>query len=307
MTPPPPALHLPYDAGAFRMAMGLRAVPLSGWIEIDTSHAAQMAERRRLLATLPEAVVAALPGTAPVQRELLATLAHHLPAHHPAWFRRAGNRLASALTGEAHDLRAPPLPLLGRLVAEDFCLLREEAEGLRLIAAVLCFPSRWSLAAKMGRLLGPIHAPVPFYPARLARPVDRFLGLLRPGRVAERLNWGVLDNPALHQAAGHGQSAPNTAVTAGNAGQTLFLRVERQTFRRLAGSGAIAFGIRLHVTPLADVARLPGEALRLRAAVLALPPEMAVYKSILPFRAALLAYLSAIVDEAPCHGRPAPQ
>ena len=63
--------------------------------------------------------------------------------------------------------------------------MREEEAGLRLIAAVLCFPSRWRLADKMDRLMGAIHGPVPFYADRLARPVDRFMRLLKPGRDGE--------------------------------------------------------------------------------------------------------------------------
>lgn len=58
-------------------------------------------------------------------------------------------------------------------------------------------------------------------------------------------------------------------------------------------SGAVAFGIRTHVTPLAAVAALPGEAARLAAAVRALPPEMRRYKGLHRFDAALLAWLDA--------------
>ena len=154
----------------------------------------------------------------------------------------------------------------------------------------------WRLGEKLGHPLGPIHAPVPFYAETLERPVDRFLTMLRPGRMAMRLNWSVMDDATLFRAHAHGRTDHAASVTAANAGEALVLWVERQTFRRLPDSGTIAFGIRIriHITPLAAVTRHPGEAARLREAVLALPPEMQKYKSLLPFRAALLAYLETL-------------
>ena len=291
---PPPVLHLPYGPGPFRMAMGLVAIPPSAWIEIDDQYGPQLAERRRLLAARPAEVVAALPGTEAVQAELRDSLVAHLCGQYPDWFRRDGGRLHNRLTGEALDPAAEPLPLVGRLVQEDFCLLREEEGGLRLIGAVLCFPSGWRLGEKLGHLLGPIHAPVPLYAEKLERPVDRFLTMLRPGRMAMRLNWSLMDDATLHRAQAHGRTDHASAVTAANAGTALVLRVERQTFWRLPQSGTIAFGIRIHITPLHRVVAVPGEAARLREALLALPPEMQRYKSLLPFRTAVLSYLDAL-------------
>jgi hypothetical protein len=293
MTLPEPTLHLPYETGEFRMMLGLTSVPEPGWIEFDTTYPAQMAERRRLLAERPCQVMGAVEGSEPMQAELLEVLAGHLAAHHPAWFTREGDTLHNHLLGEAHELTAgAPLDLAGRLVAEDYCLLRDEGDGtLTLVSGVLCFPSRWSLASKMGRPLGAIHTPVPFYKDKLERPVDRFLSTLKEGRIAQRLNWSLMDDPTLFQPTGHGVNDFRTEVTAENAGDTLFMRVERQTFRRLPRTGAIAFGIRLHVTPLSRIVALPGEGARLLAAVRALPPEMERYKSMLPFREALLSWL----------------
>jgi len=274
------------------MALGLVAIPEASWIEIDSEYIPHVTERRRLLAERRADIIAAIPGSEAAQSELLAVLANHLTRHHPDWFHANGAWLDNRLTGERHNLAdADSLDAAGRLVQEDFCLLQEEAGGLSLIAAVLCFPGRWRLADKIGRRLDAIHGPVPFYPERLARPVDRFLTLLKTGRLAKRFTWSVIDDAALFQPTGHGATSSNAGVTPGNAGDTLVLRVERQTFRRLPQSGAIVFGIRTHVTPLDRVTARPGEAARLREAILAFPPEMGRYKSLLPFRPALLAYL----------------
>ena len=296
--PPPPTLHLPYAPGPFRMAMGLTVIPEAMWIEIDSHYAAHLAQRKSLLDHRRADVLAALPDTEEARRALLASVAAHLSAGFPHWFHRDGEAIENLLTGERHVLRDPaddPLAVVGRLVQEDFCLLRQEPDGLRLIAAVLCFPSRWRLADKIGRLLGPIHAPVPHYEARLAQPVDRFLARLAPDRIAMRFNWSIHDDDALFQPTGHARDDHVTAVTPDNAGEALFLRVERQTFRRLPdAAGTIAFGIRTHVTPLHIIAGIPGEAARLASAVAALPAETQRYKGLLPFRATLLAYLGSV-------------
>ena len=132
-------LHLPYEAGPFRMALGVTALREADWIEIDDAALAQIAERRRLLAEHRSEVLAALPGTEPLCTELRALIEAHLRAHHPSW------------VAPAQDENDHPLAAIGHQVAEDFCLLEPGPEGPRLVAALLCFPSRWRLADKIGR------------------------------------------------------------------------------------------------------------------------------------------------------------
>ena len=129
---------------------------------------------------------------------------------------------------------------------EDLCLLEPGPAGPVLSAAVLCFPTRWRLAEKLGRPIGAIHGPVPFFAERLAGPVERFMALLKPGRLVERFNWSILDDPALFQPCGHGRTAQDPAFTAGNAGERLWFRVERQTLSRVPGASAILFTIKVH-------------------------------------------------------------
>lgn len=293
---PPETIHLPFEAGPFRMAMGLVSCPPSELIELDDRYAAEMAERRLLLAERHGEVFAACPGSEGARGEVLDLLAAHLPARYPAWFRREGDGLLNLLTGDAWDLSAlpcDPLELAGRLVQEDLCLIRPDADGPVLEAAVLCAPSRWRLTEKIGRPLLAIHAPVPFYAERLGAPVDRFMRHLRSGRVAMRLNWSVVDDPALFQQGGKHRTDRDPSITEANAGQRLHLRVERQTLSRLPLSGAVLFTIRVHSYPLARIAALLGAAAGLAEAVRALPPEMGAYKSLPAFREALLAYLDA--------------
>jgi hypothetical protein len=83
----------------------------------------------------------------------------------------------------------------------------------------------------------------------------------------------------------------NAAITADNAGDRLYLRVERQTLRRLPQSGAILFGIRVHSYALARAITTPLAASRLAEAVRALPEATVHYKSLKVFGPALLAWL----------------
>ena len=293
---PEETVHLPFEAGEFRMSMSLTAAPDSAWFELDARYPDEMRQRRDLLATRHHEVFGALPESDDARAETLELVAAHLARHHPNWFACDGNRLHNRLTGETWTLTPPdcdPLELAGRLVQEDLCIIRPAEDGPRFIAAVLCFPSRWRLHDKLGRPLAEVHGPVPLYADRLAKPVDRFMRHVKPGHVAQRLNWSLLDDPALFQTGGHGREGTNPAITAENAGETLHLRVERQTLRRLPRSDTVLFGIRVHVYNLARVIGTPALAARLAEAIRALPPEINRYKSLGTFRAAVLGWLDA--------------
>lgn len=293
---PRETVHLSFEPGPWRMAMGLVATDPAELIELDEHYGADIAERRRLLAVRHADVFAALPGSEAARREVLDVLADLLPRRFPAWFGRDGAMLHNRLTGEDWDLGAlphDPLEVAGRLVQEDLCLLRLTSDGPILDAAVLCFPSRWSLAEKLGQPLAMIHTRVPFYAERLAKPVDRLMPNLRDGKLVVRLNWGMTDDPALYAESRKFRHEHNPDVTAENAGEKIWLRVERQTLRLLPASGGVLFGIRTHLYPVGRLASNPSVAADLASAVRGLPPEMALYKSIPPFREALLAYLDS--------------
>jgi dimethylamine monooxygenase subunit A len=84
-----------------------------------------------------------------------------------------------------------------------------------------------------------------------------------------------------------------TDITPENAGSRIFLRVERQTLRRLPLTDAVIFGIRVHVYPLDKAIDRPDRAAALASAVRALPAEIQRYKSLPPFQTSLLQWLDA--------------
>jgi hypothetical protein len=278
------------------MAMALTTVPESAWFEIDEQYTDEMAQRRQLLAERHQDVFGALPQSDAARQETLREIVANLTSRVPQWFSRHGDTLQNVLTGETWDLAAPPcdpLELAGRLVQEDLCIIQHGDAGPIFTAAVLCFPSRWRLHEKLGKPLAAVHGPVPSYGERLATPVDRFMARVRPGHIASRLNWSVLDDSAMYQPTGKWREQRDAAITPDNVGERLHLRVERQTLRRLPETGAILFGIRVHSYPMRRAITTREAASRLAEAVRALPEATVHYKSLRVFGPALLAWLDA--------------
>lgn len=289
------SLYTPFDA-PYRLAMGLMALPEPEWFEVGDSFAAQLAEKRRLLAERPDDVFRSVTGSEDAQAAFRDAIFEHLPRCHPDLYCRDGDTLVIPALDERwarDDERYAPLDLAARWVQEDLCLMQPGDDDARwhLSAASVCFPTRWRLEQKIGRPLDEIHAPAPQLTEKLARPMARFFDQLKPGRGVWRLNWSVLDDPALFQPTGHSRTDQRTDITAENAGDRLWLRSERQTLRRLDERPAILFTIRIHVRPLRDLAAKPEAAARLAESLATMPDDIYGYKSFRPYGAALAEYL----------------
>jgi hypothetical protein len=141
----------------------------------------------------------------------------------------------------------PALVAVARLVQEDLCVMVRDDDAWRLRAAVVCFPSRWDLTEKIGRSLDVIHEPVPSFDVALAGPTSKTFDRLTPAKSYWRLNWTLLDDADLYQPRST-RRAPVGEL------EHWHFRVERQTIRRLAASGAVVFTIRNYVTSLATLA-----------------------------------------------------
>lgn len=273
--------------------MGLMPLAPDEWIEIDSYFAHDLSAKRNLLETRHGEVFAVLPGAAGPAAELLSMLVVHLPQYHSQIFRCTDGLLHNMASGERWDVACSslhPLDLCGRLVQEDFCLVAEESGAYRLVGATLCQPASWRLAEKIGRPLAEIHAPVPGYAATLKRPVDRFFTQLKPGRLTWRLNWTVVQDSASFQPEHIASPVP---ITADNAGAHLWLRVERQTLRRLPASGTVVFTIRTYIERLDAAVGDAAAAAEMAALLRDTPAATLIYKDIAPFQTALLAWLDA--------------
>jgi dimethylamine monooxygenase subunit A len=222
--------YMPLDARGWRLSMGLRPLDLAAWLEVDEHYDEELALKTRLLEDQRDVVVATESAGNDASLELLIEIRENLRAHHPG--------ISVAIRNDEH-----PIVAASRYVQEDLCVLVRD-DAWRLRAACVCFPSRWNLATKIGTTLDEIHQPVPGYHEELARPTNSFFDRLKPDRSFWRLNWTLLDSPALYQ--------PDV-VRRSPSGRLddWYFRVERQTLRALPRTKAVVFTIRTYVTSAA--------------------------------------------------------
>ena len=277
------SLPTPYDGSSRLFQIGLKPLDPAEWIDVADPPAAQLAEKRRILASHPAETFVAEAGTEAAQAEVLHMLADYLPHRFPDTYARHGNSIAIVSGGDkiALGADAPPLLAAAHLVAEDLVLLRKGDAGWRLAAAALAFPSSWVLAEKFGKPMHDIHAPVPgFGPGtRPAMLIERMFDNMRAETPMIRWNWSLYGDDRLYHP---DVSGPDTRRF-GSDMANIFLRVERQTLRLLPDSGDILFTIRIHVDPLAALEAQP-EAGRIATALaeqlMALDPAQLDYKGL---------------------------
>ena len=301
-------MGFPFADGNYSFGLGLAPMREETWVDIDDHYIAEMREKAHRIRDDHGAVFIASPGSERGQAEVLALLLQHLKDQYPSLFRFSGAalndelvadvRVENLINGESWrvgDFQESPLDLAGRLVQEDLCLMSPGPNDTYVLSAgSLCFPFRWELRDKMGLPLTEIHHPVPGYREKLSTPADRYMLQLKPGRPSWRCNWNIVDGPDLYLKVG----APQTGITADNAGQRLWIRCERQTLRKLPKSGDVLFTIRTYIRTLSTLENMPALAANLKRALDQIPTEMRAYKSQPPFRAALMDYLDRIAAAA---------
>lgn len=235
--------ELDFSVAGTHVRMGTRALADDEWLLRDDLSRDEVLLRRLLLAEQRDLVYACTPyaeGPALEAADLVDQwLAHHGNIDLPA------------------PEESPPLARAGALVQEDLCLMVRHHGAWHLEGAVLCFPSLWVLAEKLGRPTALVHEPVPYYAEELSQRVDTFLDRLVPGKPVWRRNFSLWPamllwapchalDPVLHEEGAPGESGPRE-----------WLRSERQTLRRLPETGAILFTIRVQCTPVSLLAHRP--------------------------------------------------
>lgn len=223
---------------------GIQPVSDGSWLVRDDAFGAQMAERDRLIAKMPQ-LVHALPEVArQAAEELYAAVLAKL-AQSEGY--RVGATTVLRPDGVEVALDASqPLLTLGRLVQEDLCLMQRQGDEHVLTAAVLCFPASWTLDEKLGRGLGQIHIPVATYTPDMARRVQRMFDAIKPEQPLWRMNYNVYAEADLFHP--RREDDPRTHRRGG-----AYLRSERQCLLRLPKTEAVVFTIHTYVVRIADL------------------------------------------------------
>lgn len=286
-------IYLPFAEGDRTLALGLKPLRIADWIEIDDQFTDYLQRKTELLKTNHSEVFASLPNTEIAQQEVLDLLLEHLSQQFAELYDRTSETITVKATDQTWNIdQFEPLELAGRLVQEDFCLMQPSDRGYILAAASLCFPLRWRLLKKLGNPMMQIHQPVPQYSEQLGNPVDRLFDRLKVDRPVFRLNWSIVETPELYLGHQSHSSTESVELTPDN----LWIRVERQTLRRLERSGWILFTIRTYRYPLMMLQDYPDCAIALSSIVQHLSPEMQLYKNLQPIRGMLLTALSQIIS-----------
>ncbi len=287
-----------FDGSAKLFQIGVKPLDEADWLVVDDQLATYLGEKERLLATCRDEVFAAEPATEAAQAEVLALIVEHLLARHPNRYRRNSDTIEVA--GRRLPLATPdPLLTAARLVQEDLLLLRKDAAGWRLVAGSLSFPSSWSLREKIGRVLGDVHARVPGFNAgtRNDQLITRMFDNARPETPMLRWNWSLYGDDRLFHPDSPGPGERRFGT--GGRPENVFLRVERQTLRKLPQTGAVLFTVRIFVDSIAQIERQP-DAPRIAAALIdqlrGLDPSQLDYKGMTLERDRVIARLDEIAQ-----------
>lgn len=297
-------VHRPYLGASTPFSIGLIPLDLADWIEPDDQLGFYLDEKRRLHAEDAQAVFVEHENSLAAQAETLSLLSQFLPERFPQIYQRSGTGMQINAGGAERliDLdQTPPLLAATNLVQEDLILMQKGEDGWQLAAGSLSFPSSWSLQEKFSRSITQIHEPVPDFDkgSRNDELITRMFDRFQPGNPVQRFNWSLqaddgLSKPLVQniRVDGTRNRFPLSDILAGT-----YIRVERQTLRKLPQSGAILFTIRIHVDPLSTFAQIPDGrdlAMGLATQLAALDERQLAYKGYAADRDRLVAALRAI-------------
>lgn len=270
---PIPAEITPQIVGdKFRHRLGTFPVEIANWLPRDAETDLTIKLKQKLLATRRDEVVGLQPGGEEVAQEAAQLVSQ--------WAGVALSSTGINALAEASLLVADDLAVLQPVESQD------GVEQMLLTAAVICCPSRWLLAEKMGQNMFAVHAPVAKYADQVGAAVDTYFQRLAVDRPVWRSNWIIQDHPALFQP----QIPSSPLVTTPD---ELWIRMERQTLRRLPATNGILFTIRGYQQPLPEyLSRNKQIAQVIRTMLERLPDDVAHYKSVFTYRPSILNWIN---------------
>ena len=237
--------------------MGLSSIPPSEWIKYDHDYSKRIYEKKYLINEQRDRVIQSIKGSEAAQHELLNEIILFIEKYQSDLFSVNANLISSYQDRQIYNLseyKSTPLELISYLAIDDFCLLEEYNDDYRLVAASVCSPTYWELSEKIGRPMREVHAPIVSLEEKIGRMIRYFFTNLKSDDYFQRSNWFLMTTPDMSLFKDRYEMDINiNNFNIHNIMNKLYLRCERQSFRKLKQSKNIAFGIRIYVAPLSIV------------------------------------------------------
>ena len=214
--------------------MGTRGIDEADWLIVDHKTEEELVRRSRLLIEHPD-YAQLLPGHGAALAELIALV--------------ETDRASTLRMGPRPEGVQSELADLAVTVPEDLLIMVRNDEHWALAGGVLLFPDQWKLPDKIGRSLAAIHGPTDGYDELLGAKVDHFFDRLSAGRLVQRRNWFIHDDPTYFLPG----KIDNRGLIDATAAANLWIRSERQTLRRLPDSDAIIFTVKTQFAPFPEL------------------------------------------------------
>tara|TARA_B100000902_G_scaffold99837_1_gene102239 strand:+ start:242 stop:1123 length:882 start_codon:yes stop_codon:yes gene_type:complete len=289
-------IHQPYKNGKGGVDIGLKPIDDYSWLEIDNLFEEEISLKKRLYKERKDQVLIAPSESINIQREVLDIVLEHLNEFYGDSYEINKDSVEVLQSNTIYFFKdfENPLELASLLVQEDLIIMQPKKDVFYLKSASLCAPTRWSLKEKFNLSLSEIHKEVPGYKEKIDLRVNNIFQNLPDQKIFERYNWSIFDSPELFQPIGS-----KTLVEIKNIDpEDLYLRVERQTLRRLKDSRSILFTVRVHVDPMTSILSDKNIIMDLIKAIQNLEEDMKNYKVIQPFEEKLIKWLKLkIVNE----------
>lgn len=245
------AKYYPFNGARGRLRLGLGQIDRSEWIQYENNFVARIQEKKKLINAHGKRVLDAQEGSTAAQQELLKLVVSYLQEYKKDLFEVKDDKIINLHDNAIYkpsEFAACPLELISYLVVDDYCLLKNNGDDYKLVAASICAPTWWELSEKMGKPLTAIHAPIENLEQTIGRMIRHFLRNLSKGEFYQRSNWFLSTNPEFCVFPNQVKSVKKfSAITQDNIEEHLYLRTERQTFHKLNNSEHIAFGIKVYV------------------------------------------------------------
>ena len=267
-------MHLPFLSNPDVLHMGLNEVREESWLEIKSLRNS-FRNKIELLENFSHEILFENYEFQSANIKFFEALKTYLSTYYEDEYKFKNQSIDIYLddfSSQINSSKKTDLELMSSLIPEDILILVPESENYILRSAAVFSPSNWDLKSKINKSLDIIHEPVPGYEKSLSTKVNSFLNRLPASRIFERFNWSIYPSRKLFFHPRYPELIDET--------NELFLRVERQTFRKLNDSTAIMFTIGVHNYPLMEVLQIKGAPESLMSAIKVMPESIKTYKGL---------------------------